>query len=205
MAAIDYDRSVFINCPFDRRYEPLFRAIVFAVIDCGYVARCALEDSDSGVVRIDKIAGLIDQCRFGIHDLSRTGLDPKSRLPRFNMPFELGLFLGAKRFGSKRQSRKLALILDTHRYRYQKFLSDIAGQDVVAHGNDRRRCIVAIRHWLASKTHDRQIPGAKKIVARYIGFDTALPDLCRRAHTDVADLTFGDYAKFIAAWIERVG
>ena len=48
-----------------------------------------------------KIYGLIEECRYGIHDLSRTKLDEINALPRFNMPIELGLFLGAMRYGRK--------------------------------------------------------------------------------------------------------
>jgi hypothetical protein len=29
---------VFINCPFDHRYKPIFEGIVFAVSDLGFVA-----------------------------------------------------------------------------------------------------------------------------------------------------------------------
>ena len=54
---------------------------------------------DGGQTRIDKLYGLIEACRYGIHDLSRTELDATPRLPRFNMPLELGIFLGAKRYG----------------------------------------------------------------------------------------------------------
>ena len=43
-----YEDSVFVNCPFDEEYEELFDAIVFSVHDCGFVARGALEASDSG-------------------------------------------------------------------------------------------------------------------------------------------------------------
>ena len=59
-----YDDSVFVNCPFDAEYEPIFHAIVFAIHDCGYVARCALEADDSGDVRIEKILAIIDQCKL---------------------------------------------------------------------------------------------------------------------------------------------
>lgn len=31
-----YENSVFINCPFDPEYWPLFEAIVFAAYDCGF-------------------------------------------------------------------------------------------------------------------------------------------------------------------------
>ena len=90
-----YKRQVFINCPFDAEYLPLFRIIVFVVNACGYHVRCALESQDAGEVRMVKILRLIRECQFGIHDISRTELDPANGLPRFNMPLELGLFLGA--------------------------------------------------------------------------------------------------------------
>src|SRR5436309_3664590 len=112
--------AVFLNVPFDADYRPLFEALVFAVTDCAFVPRCALEASDGGHVRVEKIAHIITACNFGVHDISRTELDKKSRLPRFNMPFELGLFLGAKRFGTGRQKRKSTLILDRERYRFQQ-------------------------------------------------------------------------------------
>lgn len=44
MRSTHYNDNVFINCPFDSAYKPLFDAIVFAVHDCGFVARCALEE-----------------------------------------------------------------------------------------------------------------------------------------------------------------
>ena len=92
----DYDKSVFINCPFDDAYLPLFRALVFAVFECGLNPRCAQEVYDAEEVRIEKIIALIRDCRWGIHDISRTDLNLRN-LPRFNMPLEPGLFLDAKR------------------------------------------------------------------------------------------------------------
>ena len=70
-----YPTSVFINCPFDNSYLELFRAVIFAVHDCGFVARSALEIDDSGQVRIEKIIAIIRQCQYGVHDISRTDLD----------------------------------------------------------------------------------------------------------------------------------
>jgi hypothetical protein len=40
-------------------------------------------------VRIENLYDLIRECRFGIHDTSRTELDPDNKLPRFN-PFDEG-------------------------------------------------------------------------------------------------------------------
>jgi hypothetical protein len=85
---------------------------VFTVFYSGYIPRCALEIYNSGQVRIEKIFKLIENCQLGIHDISRTELDVESKLPRFNMPLELGMFLGAQRFGAGRHKNKNCLILD---------------------------------------------------------------------------------------------
>ena len=90
------------NCP------NFSNAIVFAIHDCSFVARSAQETEDGSQVRIDKIYRIIAECRYGIHDLSRTELDEDTRLPRFNMPLELGVFLGAKRYGEKNQQKKVS-------------------------------------------------------------------------------------------------
>lgn len=39
----EYDLNVFINCPFDKDYAPLFDAILFAIYKCGFRPRCAME------------------------------------------------------------------------------------------------------------------------------------------------------------------
>ena len=106
MPSGSYDQNVFLNCPFDRDYAPIRDAVIFAIHDCGFVARCALEEDDSARVRVEKIYAIISDCRLGIHDVSRTELDAVVGLPRFNMPLELGIFLGARRFGKEEQQRK---------------------------------------------------------------------------------------------------
>src|SRR5258708_9420368 len=103
MSTAPYEQTVFVNCPLDETYRPIFESIIFAVHDCGYAARCALEADDASEVRIEKIAKIIAECRFGVHDISRTEPDAATGLPRFNMPLELGLFLGAKRYGRGKQ------------------------------------------------------------------------------------------------------
>jgi len=110
-----YSNSVFINCPFDGEYKRIFDALVFAVFDCGYVARCTLEIDDASRARIENILTIIGECKFGIHDISRTELSEGSGLPRFNMPLELGLFLGAARFGGGQQRERNAAWCSTGR------------------------------------------------------------------------------------------
>lgn len=200
-----YQEQVFINCPFDRDFQPLFDAIVFAVHDCGFVARCALEADDGSQVRIDKIFRIIDQCRLGIHDISRTEPDPTHGLPRFNMPLELGMFLGAKRYGSKRQKSKLCLILDREQYRYQKYCSDIAGQDIRAHGGDSHAVIEVVRNWLRNAAPDPTIilPGGAKMAERYAEFRGELPLMCQSVSLDPDKLIFFDYINFVTAWLKE--
>jgi hypothetical protein len=150
-----YDNSVFINCPFDSDYRPLLEAVVFAVYDCGYVPRCALEVDDSSQVRIQKITSMIGQCRLAIHDISRTQLDEAFWLPRFNMPFEFGIFVGAKAFGGREQRRKACVVFDVERYRFQKFISDIAGQDIREHRCDVEMLIHQVRDFRRATTPRR--------------------------------------------------
>jgi len=182
-----YARQVFLNCPFDDAYRPIYEAIIFAVIHCGFVIRCAREREDSGEPRISKIQEIIRASKFGIHDISRVELDPANGLPRFNMPLELGLFLGAKAYSTESEQReKRCLILDTEPFRYQKFISDIAGQDIRDHGGIARKALVHTRNWLASVSK-RQLPGPLEIERWYDEFrDKEPPHSCggsgRAAH-----------------------
>ncbi len=89
-------RSVFISCPFDPGYKRLLRAACFTMLTCGYLPRCALDYSDSGAVRFTEIVKLITACDLSVNDISRVKLDHVSRLPRFNMPLELGADLGLR-------------------------------------------------------------------------------------------------------------
>lgn len=204
MAAASYDYSVFINCPFDPEYQAIFRALVFTVHDCGFLARCALEVDDGGEARIARINRIIRECRHGIHDISRTELDRIENLPRFNMPLELGLFLGAREFGTGRQKQKRALILDVERFRFQKFCSDISGQDVKAHEGSADKAIRAVRDWLAT-TLDGSVllPSAVKMAERYGAFLAQLPSVCAPLHLDSNDLQFVELRTLVEEWVDQ--
>ena len=79
MGARRYSENVFINCPFDKEYLILRNALLFVIFDCGFIPRCALEEDDSGNVRFNKIQKIIGECRFGVHDISRTELDDQTQ------------------------------------------------------------------------------------------------------------------------------
>ena len=203
MARPRYEKSIFLNIPFDPRYEPLLRALVFTVHDCGFVARCAREVDDSGQVRAEKIFDLIAESQLGIHDISRTSLDPTHRLPRFNMPLELGVFLGASRFGAGRQKKKLCLILDRDPFRYHKYCSDISGQDIRAHHDRVGGLVKSVRDWLSSHLIGRniQVPGHATVGARYRAFRRQLPAQCAALQLQPGDLLFNEYRTLVAGWL----
>ncbi|MEM0985332.1 MAG: hypothetical protein AAGJ32_03720 [Pseudomonadota bacterium] len=192
--------SVFINCPFSDDYTPFFRAIVFAVADCGFQPRCALEDIDSGEIRLDKIMRIIQDCRYGIHDLSNMALDPNSHLPRFNMPLELGLFLGAKRYGDALQKQKRLIVMDREAFRYREAISDISGQDVECHQGDPLKAIKRVRDWLRTVSRRKTLPGGTTITERYEQYECDFPEICSVLSLDGNDLPFQDLLETIAAW-----
>ena len=199
-----YTNSVFLNVPFDRSYKRLFEAAIFAICECGFIARSAKEDEDSSTPRVEKIYELIQGSKYGIHDISRVTLDSKHRLPRFNMPLELGIWLGAKRYGSKRDREKRALVLDKVDHRYQKFCSDISGQDPRSHNNDPAVIIRRVRNWLRNSPDYKNVvfPGPEKMVARYEQFRAQLPVQCKVLGLNWRNLEFNDYSNLVAGWLK---
>lgn len=206
MSKINYHKNVFINCPFDPEYMEFRNAIVFTIFYCGFIPRCALEVDNGGDVRMTKIAELIRESKLGVHDISRTELDESYQLPRFNMPLELGVFFGAIFFGSKIHKDKSCLILDREQHRFQKYISDIAGQDIHSHENKINRLIKSIRDWLSHHTENgKLLPGGEKIESKLIEFQTVLPEMCALEDINISELIFNDYAQFISRWLGSNG
>lgn len=200
--AKEFSRNVFINCPFDPDYQPLLYAIVFAVQIAGFTPRCAKEANNAGEFRLQKIKDIISECRYGVHDISRTDLT-SSGLPRFNMPLELGIDLGCKEFGNRRQRSKSLLVLDITENRYVKFISDIRGQDPKPHAGKPKKAINQLRDWLSDESGIETLPGGDYMHNRYLRFLADLPTLCKNAKQNVKKLTFGDFVKITRIWLEE--
>jgi hypothetical protein len=94
--------------------------------------------------------------------------------------------------------------MDIEQYRYQRFISDIAGQDVSAHGGNQRGVVKEVRDWLRPELDPRRviIPRGDEIVTRFRSFQRALPSICERLRWDSNNLSFVDYAYTVASWIE---
>lgn len=195
-------RDVFINCPFDSDFAPGFQALVFSVRACGFRARCAREMDDGTETRIDKLYRIIEDCRFGVHDLSRTELDKASGLPRFNMPLELGIFLGAKRYGGEQHRTRRCIIFDIEKYRYQKFVSDLAGMDVSAHSGDPRVMAEKTRDWLVTVSRRKSIPATAFLLDSFDRFFAAMPTLAHAADLQPDRILFADFERLVISWIK---
>jgi hypothetical protein len=118
--------AVFLNIPYDERFENLLLAYIAGISAFGFSPRATLEIPFSER-RLERITSLIASSQYSVHDLSRVQLDRTAPpTPRFNMPFELGLTVGIGRRGW--------IVCETVPHRIKKSLSDLDGTDVYIHG-----------------------------------------------------------------------
>jgi hypothetical protein len=171
--------------------------------------RCALEENDSGDIRLDKLARLIDESTRSIHDLSRIKpIDPAtSELPRFNMPFELGLAMGAKRFGGKRHKTDSIKIMVAEPYRLPAYLSDLGGNDPDAHHNEPEKIVKIVRDYLHRSPDGAILPGPAKLIETLTAFRQKLPTIANGISHEPNEVGgFKNYRTFVwcvAEFLER--
>src|SRR5262245_53825722 len=121
-------KSVFLNVPFDEEYSSLFLALIAGLAALGRKPRCVLEVPSGGRNRLERIFGLIASCGASIHDLSRVTLTDPLNVPRFNMPFELGMAYSL----SQMRSHSF-FVFEEKAFRLQASLSDLSGHDPYIH------------------------------------------------------------------------
>jgi hypothetical protein len=114
-----------------------------------------LEITD-GSRRLEKILRLERSCDYSVHDLSRVQLDPaKLRVPRFNMPFALGLYCGRCQPAERPETKLVCLRGGGERV--DKSLSDLKGTDPKIHG-------ATVRGVLSGLCNDFKRPGRQPSV-----------------------------------------
>lgn len=188
--------NVFINVPFDERYEPLFEALVFTITACGYRVNCALEDDDSGNVRMEKLERMIRSSAKSMHDLSRIEIG-QNELPRFNMPFELGLAIGAKLYGVRRKDDKIKIMV-AEPYKLPAYLSDLGGNDPSAHHNEPEKLIKIVRDFLYTDPLGVVLPGPKHLIDAFCAFKVTLPQIAATIDHQHDEINcFASYRQFL--------
>jgi hypothetical protein len=203
LPAVNRDH-VFINCPFDKRYKPLFDAAIFTVHELGFQARHALIGRGEAV-RLRRIATELAGSKYSIHDLSRIQLSGPNRLPRFNMPFEAGMAYFLHQFAPAGEDHHI-LLLDAVSYQSQASTSDVAGLDPKIHSNDPHRVVQCVRSFLVPPgPAGRRKPGADHVWDRYQAFQRALKTAATVQRLSLRELKDWSYANdlqsLMAEWI----
>jgi len=122
--------KVFLNIPYDKRFEPLYLAFIAGLSGFGLIPQAVLQIPESER-RLVRIFSLIRRCKISFHDLSRVELDLKQpQTPRFNMPFELGLAVAWQAIG---EPSHRWYVFEAEAHRMQKSLSDLNGTDPYIH------------------------------------------------------------------------
>lgn len=197
-----FDTNVFINCPFDAEYTDILRAVLFSVLYLGFEPRIALERSDSAENRIDKIVELINESKYGIHDLSRLKAKKKGEFFRLNMPFELGVDYGCRAFKGGHWNTKRILILESESHRFKAAISDLSGSDIGVHKDEPVIACREVRNWLVQEVTGA--PGPTAVWARFTDFMAdnyiALSD---RGYSsdDIAEQPIGELINDMRKWI----
>lgn len=167
-----YSRSVFINCSTHEPHRPVTEAIVFAVLDSGYIPRLAIDHAG--------LLAAVRECQFGIHDVSRG--------------FELGLFLGCKEYGSDLHRVK-GILLVTSAVRHE-FLDE----QVQVHANDPAEAIHHVGNWISKMTPLRRA-GPQQVWERYQKFRKDFSALRARSSFGVGDGSIENYIKAVTEWV----
>jgi len=148
--------AIFINCPFDSKYKPMLRAMLFVAKFYGLEIKIASTDTDSKSNRLERIIELMKEAKYSIHDLSKLRSEKKKEYYRMNMPFELGLDYG---LGG---NEKVFLIFEDEAYKLKIALSDINGWDVRPHYNKPEQLILEFRKWIVA---NKELSAEKKALS----------------------------------------
>ena len=200
-----FERSVFVNCPFDDKYLELLRPLLFTIIYLDFTPRIALERLDAGEARFNKIIELIGACKFGIHDLSRAKAERVGEFYRMNMPFELGLDIGAKKFGGEQFAVKTVLVMEAESYRHQATISDLSNADVAVHGNEPEEVVRSVRDWLNTAA-GLEAEGTSAVWGAFLDFMASNYDTLKArgySDKDIQRLSVPDLTRAITVWCQN--
>jgi hypothetical protein len=93
--------------------------------------------------------------------------------------------------------------MDREKYRYQKFISDLAGVDIEAHGNNPEDVLAHVRDWLRNTPGKRPAMGSNDLKGLYRKFCAALPDIAKELGQSTESLTFPDFEQAVTTWLQE--
>ena len=207
----DFEIHVFVNCPYDTKYRPLQRALIFALIKLGFVPCLAAQISNSGQMRMEKIRQQIRECRHSVHDLSWVISGSKGEAARMNMPYELGLDLGALWYGGAPLDKKVLLVLERKRGSVKIALSDHAGFDLRTHEGRIDLLLREVRaHFYAHLASQPDgvpagFPGHDELMAEWQLFLAWLqkrPDGSLRSESELESMEVAKFKDKVSEWLD---
>lgn len=202
----EYDRNVFINCPFDVDYQTLLHPLLFTVCYLGFTPRIALERCDAGELRLPRIIRLIRESRYSIHDLSRVRAASSGEFYRLNMPFELGIEYGCRLFGPPPLDQKRSLILEREPYHYVHAMSDLGGVDARCHQANGEELVRGVRNWFVDTAGLRDIASGTVIWYQFSDF---IEDFRVRRmgegfeDEDIQTMPIGEFLGYVREWLRQ--
>lgn len=200
----NFEKNVFVNCPFDREYLTLLQPILFTLVYLKFNPRIASERCDSGESRFSKICEIVQQSKYGIHDLSRIKAKKKDEYFRLNMPFELGLDIGCRIFSSKKLQTKRLLVLEEEKHSFQVALSDLSNSDIKSHGNEAIKVIQHVRNWFVE--NDIKLLASPMII--WYSFTDFMKDFEDKRikdgfhGSDIYEMPIPEYIDYVRSWIK---
>lgn len=208
MGESTFEKSIFINCPFDDEYKPLLRVITFTCAYCDFIPKVA-EKKDSAITRISIIIDLLKKSQYSIHDLCRMESKKQGELARFNMPFELGIEYGIRQCDSVQAKAKKAMIIDIDEYRYKQSLSDISGSDIHSYGNDPmiqpQELNKIIRNWLWTILQPQRPPQHRVIWEQFTEFiadlERSLEAELNGKKAEINELPMTEFIDLAISWV----
>ena len=193
------ENAIFINCPFDKDYLPLLRALLFVSRFYNLEVKIASSDLDSKSNRLARIIALMKDSKYSIHDLSRMKADKVGEYYRMNMPFELGLDYGLG------EQQKVFLIFENEPYKLKIALSDINGWDVRPHFDNPETLIMEFRRWIVANSDVSKTLkdfSSSDIWYKYNDFYGSFSDHMTIHHLKDEEVSISEYLEYIDSYLK---
>lgn len=194
------ENAIFINCPFDNKYLPLLRALLFVSRFYGLEVKIASSDLDSKSNRLARIITLMRETKYSVHDLSKMKSEKKGEYYRMNMPFELGLDYG---IGGK---DKVFLIFEKNPFKLKIALSDINGWDVRPHLDNPETLIKEFRRWIVvnrNLSQEIKAYSSSDIWYKYNDFYGNFSDYMTINHLNDEEISIKEYLEYIDSYLAK--